>query len=131
MPILNYLDILSDISKVISALKALKSGEAPYSDGIPPELLKLGIPCLIVEIHLVMSSFWWEGFIPQDIKEAKLVTLFKNKVLWHDCNNYYSVSLCSLVGKLSRRVILKQIQKLADRIPPKSQYGFGKNVNEQ
>ena len=104
---LNHLDICPDITEVISSFNVLKSGKAPGSDDIQIELLKLGIPCLTVEIHQVMLSCWWESFIQQDMKDAKLITLFKNKGLRRDCNRYHAISLLSLIRKVSGRVILK------------------------
>ena len=63
------------------------------------------------------------------MKDAKLVTLFKNTDLWHDGNNYHtissSVSLESFLG-----VILKWLQELADRMYPKSQWVLEK-ANQQ
>ena len=39
-------------------------------------------------------------------------------------NNYRSISLLSIVGKLYARVVLMRLQKLAERVYPESQCGF-------
>ena len=61
---------------------------------------------------------------PQDIRDAKIITLYKNKGERRDCNNYRGISLLSIVGKVFARVILGRLQKLAERIYPESQWGF-------
>ena len=67
---------------------------------------------------------WDEGTIPQDMRYANIVTLYKNKGDRSDCNNYRGISLLSIVGKAFARVLLKRLQLLADRIYPESQCGF-------
>ncbi|KAI8517538.1 hypothetical protein Bbelb_035550 [Branchiostoma belcheri] len=105
----------------------MKSGKAPGSDGIPPELLKLDVPILKEHLLDLLLSCWREGRIPQELKDAKLVTLYKNKGSRQECGNYRAIALLSLVGKLYARVILKRLQVLADRIYPESQCGFRKD----
>ena len=51
--------------------------------------------------------------------DANIVTLYKYKN-----NNYCSISLLSIVGKLFARVGLKRLQALAERDYPESQCGF-------
>ena len=58
------------------------------------------------------------------MRDAKTVTLFKNKGDRSDCNNYWGISLLSVVGKVFARVLLARLQILADRIYPESQCGF-------
>ena len=58
------------------------------------------------------------------MKDANIITLYKNKGDRGDCNNYRGISLLTIVGKLLARVVLKRFQVLADRVYPKSQYGF-------
>ena len=58
------------------------------------------------------------------MRDAKIVTLFKNKGDRSDCNNYRGISLLSVVGKVFARVVLARLQILADRIYPESQCGF-------
>ena len=58
------------------------------------------------------------------MRDAKIVTLYKNKGDRSDCNNYRGISLLSIVGKLYSRVVLMRLQKLAERVYPESQCGF-------
>ena len=127
MPLLNHLDSCPVISKVMYTLKALKFGKVPGSDDIQPGLLQCGIPHTTVKFHQVKSSCWWEDFIPQDMKDAMLVTLFKNKGLRHDCNKYHAILSSVLSERFFGRVILKGLQELADTMYPKSQCGFRKD----
>ena len=62
--------------------------------------------------------------IPQDTRDSKIITIYKNKGERNDCNNYRGISLRSIVSKVFARVILIRLQKLAERIYPESQYGF-------
>ena len=58
------------------------------------------------------------------MRNANIVTLYKNKGDRSDCNNYRGISLLSIVGKAFARVALKRLQRVADRIYPESQCGF-------
>ena len=52
------------------------------------------------------------------MKDAKIVTLYKNKGDRSDCNNYRGISLLSIVGKAFARVVLNRLQPLAERVYP-------------
>ena len=58
------------------------------------------------------------------MRDAKIVTLFKNKGDHSDCNNYRGISLLSVVGKVFTQVVFARLQILADRIYPESQCAF-------
>ena len=66
------------------------------------------------------SSAGKEGTIPQDMRDAKIVTLYKNR----GDRNYREISLLSTVGKAFAQVVLNRRQLLADRVYPESQCGF-------
>ena len=61
------------------------------------------------------------------MKDANIVTLYKNKGDRGDYNNYRGISLLSVVAKPLARVVLKRLQVLADRVCPESQCGFRAN----
>lgn len=58
------------------------------------------------------------------MRDAKIVTLYKNKGDRRDCNNYSGISLLSITGKLYARVLLGRLQKLAEHVLPESQCCF-------
>ena len=58
------------------------------------------------------------------MRDANIVTLYKNKGDRGDCNNYRGISLLNIVGKLFAKVVLMKLQVLAERIYPESQCGF-------
>ena len=58
------------------------------------------------------------------MRDASIVTLYKNKGDRSDCNSYRGISLLSIVGKIFARVALPRLQVLASRVYPESQCGF-------
>ena len=50
------------------------------------------------------------------MRDAKIVTLNKNKGDKGDCSNYRGISLLSITGKAFARIILKRLQRLANRV---------------
>ena len=53
--------------------------KAPGKDGIPPELLKHGKAAILLPLHKLLCLCWEKGHIPQDMRDANIVTLYKNK----------------------------------------------------
>ena len=60
----------------------------------------------------------------KELRDATIITLFKNKGERSDCNNYRGLSLLSVIDKVFAKVILMRLQKLAERVYPESQCGF-------
>ena len=102
----------------------MASGKAPGSDGIPPDLIKRCKTTLLHSLHVVLCRCWQEGALPQDTRDAKTITLFRNKGERSDCNNNRDVYLLSINGKVFAKVILIRLQKLVERVNPESQCGF-------
>ena len=125
LPKMDELDSPPTIEELRLAIESLSSGKAPGSDGIPPEVVKLAKESsLLRHLHDLLLQCWEEGTIPKDMRDAKIITLYKNKGERSDCNNYRGISLLSIVGKAFARVVLNRLQKLAERIYPESQCGF-------
>ena len=58
------------------------------------------------------------------MRDANIVTLYKNKGTRRACNNYQGISLLSIAIKLFARVVLKSLQVLVERFYPESSCGF-------
>ena len=124
MPLMEELDVIPTQEELSKAIDCLACGKAPGNDGIPPEALKNGKTVLLQPLHELLVLCWEQGYVPQELKDANIVTLYKNKGDKSDCNNYRGISLLSIVGKAFARVILTRLQSLAARVYPESQCGF-------
>ena len=98
--------------------------KAPGKDDITPEVIKHGKPALLHHMHVLFLLCWKEGTVPRDMRDANIVTLYKNEGDRSDCNNYRGISLLSVVGKVFARVALTKLQIVAERTLPESQCGF-------
>ena len=105
-------------------LRQLGLWHGPWQRGDPPDLLKHYKTTLLHSLHVLLCQCWQEGAVPQDMRDAKITTLFKNKGERSDCNNYRGISLLSVIGKVFAKVILIRLQKLAERVYSESQCGF-------
>ena len=125
LPMMEELDNEPTIEDLSKAIDSLSCGKAPGCDSIPPEVIKCAKPALLQHLHqLLCLCCWNEGTVPQEMRNATIVTLYKNKGDRSDCNNYRGISLLSIVGKAFARVLLIRLQKLASRVYPESQCGF-------
>ena len=109
------------IDELREALDSLASGKAPGKDGIPAEALKCCKETLITKLHEILCLCWSEVEVSQDMRDANVVTMYKNKGDRSDCNTYRGISLLGIVGKVFARVVLKRLQVLADQVYPESQ----------
>ncbi|PFX23927.1 putative uncharacterized transposon-derived protein F52C9.6 [Stylophora pistillata] len=75
----------------------------------------------------LICKCWEEGYVPQEMRDSIISTLYKNKRDRSDHNNYLGISLLCIAGKLFARVALYRLQKIAERVYPESQCGFRSN----
>ena len=66
-------------TEVVKAIQQLQPGKAPGPDGIPPEVFKEGGPNLVRELTSLFHLFWNCGELPQDLKDANIIYLYKHK----------------------------------------------------
>ena len=67
--------------------------------------------CKPLDDIAVFRLCWTEGGVPQNMKDANIVTLYNNKGGRGDGNNYCGISLLSDVGKLLACVVLKRLTR--------------------
>ena len=109
LPLMPKLDEVPSIKDLSKAIDRLPSGKAPGKDCIPAEVIKSGKSTLLVPIHKLLTQCWKEGSVPQDMKDANIITLYKKKGDHSNCNNYCGISLLSAIGKLFAHIILHRL----------------------
>ena len=87
-------------------------------------VIKCAKGTLLKELHETLCQCWTEDEVPQDMRDANIVTLYKNKGDRDNCNNYRGISFLNVSGKLFAKVVLIKLRVLAERIYPESQCEF-------
>ena len=120
IPTTEALDIMPTREELLKAISQLSSGKAPGPDSFPAEIYKNGGPALALRILQLFRLIWQQERVPQDLKDASIIHLYKRKGNRKDCNNHSGISLLSIAGKILAWILLKQ------GLLPESQWGFRK-----
>ena len=106
----------------------LKVGKSPGIDGIPAEVYQHGEEAVLDKLQDLFTNCWEKGTLPHDLRDAVIVSLYKNKEEKSDCSNYRGINLLSIAGKILAHVLLNGlIPTLAQENTPDSQCGFRSN----
>ena len=97
---MDELDAVPSIDELNIAIDYLTNGKTPGSDNIPPDLIKTCNSALLLPLHEILCQCWQEWEVLQDMRDAKIITLYKNKEERTDCNSYRGIFLLSIVGKI-------------------------------
>ena len=121
------LDAPPNTAEVDAAIKQLQTGKAPGPDGIPAEVFKVGAETLITHLTRMFQVFWVNSQPPQDLRDANIIHLYKNKGDRSPCDNHRGISLLNIAGKILARIMLNWITKhILDDVVSESQCGFRK-----
>ncbi|XP_061884956.1 uncharacterized protein LOC133635724 [Entelurus aequoreus] len=122
------LDLPPTFSEVLAAIRSLKNNKTPGPDGIPAEILKQGGYLCTRAIFHYIADIWKRGAVPQQWRDANVVTIYKGKGEKSVCGNSRGISLLSAAGKVLAKVMLSRlIQSITEHLLPESQCGFRKN----
>ena len=81
------------LQEVLKCIKQILSGKAPGKDAIPPKVYKSGGHKLIKKLHALFIEIWRTGCVPQDLKDASIKHLYKNKCVIIIEESHFSPSL--------------------------------------
>ena len=82
---------------------------------------------LSYQLHDLLTHIWEKEDVPQQFKDANIVTIWKRKGSKSDCNNYRGISL-AIAGKILGKVLLKRLTNIIiEPTLPESQCGFRAN----
>lgn len=126
-PVVTALDDIPTREELQLAIASLAEGKAPGVDGIPGEIWKHGGATLTNSLLMLIQQAWTEGSVPQEWKDANIVTIFK-KGDRTQCGNYRGISLLSIAGKVFARILLNRLYAhITPGIVPETQCGFRNN----
>ena len=99
------------------AVDELQCSKSAGSDGIPPEVFEVGGRTLIENF----TEFLCTCCLPQDLKGARIVHLYKGKGDKSNRDNSRGISLLSIAGKILSNGILNRLNTyLLDETVPES-----------
>ena len=106
----------------------LKVGRSPGINGILAEVYQHGREAVLDKLQDLFTNCWEKETLLQDLRDAVIVSLHKNKGEKSDCSNYRGITLLSIAGKILARVLLNRlIPTIAQENTPQSQRGFMSN----
>ena len=114
-----------EISKIIKSFQTKKS---TGDDGISRQLLKQLCQSCSSPVALIINVSLDQGIIPDAMKMAKVIPIFKAKIK-ESFNNYRPISLLSNISKVLEKVVHKRLYSFLTRcdILCDKQYGFRPN----
>ena len=117
----------TDILRICKELKPKLSSGA---DSISTKLLKEIAPIIITPLHYLINLSLETGFVPPELKLAKIVPVFKDGNS-HQFTNYRPISLLSSMSKLFEKIVSRQLMRFlnVNEILYKHQYGFRSGHN--
>ncbi|KAG0725535.1 Alpha-N-acetylglucosaminidase [Chionoecetes opilio] len=121
------------LDEVREAVAKLRGGKAAGVCKISAELLKAGREAMIRGLHAVLTAVWQSGTIPPDWKRGLVVPIWKGKGDRQDCNNYRSITLLSVPGKVLAHLLLMWIRNHLVKHQRPQQSGFtpGKSTTDR
>ena len=127
-PAASALGIEPTENEIATAMKAVTNAKAMEPDGLPAELLKLGLQqdrTTLLELHRLTTLIWREGKVPQQWKDA-VITVLHKKGDKTECGNYRGVSLVSHAGKVLVKVVARRLGAYCEAkgLLPEEQCGF-------
>ena len=106
-------------------MKAMANAKSVGADGLPAELLKLGLQqdrTILRELHGHLTLIWRERKVPQQWKDAVITVLHKEGDKT-ECGKYRDISIVSPAGKV---LVSKRLSDYceAQGMSPEEQCGF-------
>ena len=108
--------------EIKKATMQLKVGKSPDIDGIPVEVYQHGGKAVLDKLQGLFTNCWEKGTLPKDLRDAVIVSLYKNNGEKSDCSNYRGITLLFIAGKILARVN-RLIPTIAQENTPESQCG--------
>ena len=128
-PVASALGIEPTEEETATAMKTMANEKPVRPDGLPSELLKLGLEqdrTILLEFHRLTTLIWREGKVPQQWKDAVITAQKGDKT---ECGNYRGILLVSHAGKVLLKVVAKRLRAYCEAkgLLPEEQCGVRPN----
>ena len=127
-PVASALGIEPTEEEIATAMKAMANAKAVGPDGLPAELLKLGLQqdwAILRELHRLTILTWRQGEVPQQWKDS-VITVLHKKGDKTESGNYRGISLVSHAGKVLLNLVARRLSAYCEAkgLLPEEQCGF-------
>ena len=127
-PVASALGIEPTEKEIATALKPMANAKAVGPDGLPAELMKLGLQedrTILLEVHRLTTFIWRDGKVSQQWKNA-VITVLHKKSDKTECGNYRCISLVSHAGTVLLKVFARRLGAYCEVkiLLPEEQCGF-------
>ena len=92
-PVASALGIEPTEEEIATVMKAMANAKAVGPDGLPAELMKLGLQqdrTILMELHRLTTLIWRKGKVPQRWEDA-VITVLHKKGDKTECGNYRGI----------------------------------------
>ena len=115
--------------EIATAMKAMANAKAVGPDGLPAELLKLGLQqdrTILLGLHRLTILIRREGKVPQQQWKDAVITVLHKKGDKTECGNYRGISLVSHAGKVLLKVVARRLSAYCEAkgLLPEEQCGL-------
>ena len=112
-------------TQLMETVKLLKNKSSFGEDYLSNKLLKVAIPYLLTPLTALVNMSITTGYVPEQIKLAKIIPLFKEGDA-QEFTNYRPIAIISSVGKLIEKIVhIKLTNYLeSDNLLHPNQFGF-------
>ena len=100
LPVISQLDDPLAIDEIKVAVKGSKKNKAAEPDGLPAEVFKYGGHHLNRRLHQLIHHAWTTGKLPQQWKDANIITVYKEKSDGQICGNSCGISVLFVTSKI-------------------------------
>ncbi|BHF83486.1 hypothetical protein SprV_0902662900 [Sparganum proliferum] len=119
------LDLPPSLHETIRAVQQLSSGKAPGSNVIPVEIYKHCDPQLMTHLTALFQVMWCHREVPQDVKDATIVHLYKRNGNCQFCDNHRGIPMLNIVRMTFARILLNRLKHFLEQgLLPESQCSF-------
>ena len=127
-PVASALGIEPTEEEIATAMKAMANAKAVGPDGVPAELLKLGLQqdrTILRKLHRLTILILRQGKVPRQWKDA-VITVLHEKGDKTECGNHRGISLVSHAGKVLLKVVARRLSASCEAkgLLPEEQCGF-------